>query len=79
MDTMYKFVVGKQYRRVDTWFDPVTVTRRTDKTIWVNDGKQSWSMRVRRLPNETEYAVDYQIPKAWRKGMTFYASNVEVE
>ena len=77
---MARFEVEKIYRRNDSGFDPVAVTKRTEKTIWVQcvTDKHSWSMRVRHWYDGGEYAVDYQVPHKYRDMMMFDAEN-EVE
>lgn len=75
---MYQFEVGQTYYRNDRGFDPVTVTKRTAKTIWVQDTSgHQWSMRVRHNEHGSEYACDYQIPERNRTLMGFSAANKE--
>ena len=76
-----QFEVGKLYYRCDNGYDPVRVTRRTEKTIWVTDEhtNRSWMMRVRRFDDGTEWAVEYQVPKEWRDVARFDARFVEQE
>ena len=76
---MKQFEVGKVYRRNDTGFDPVMVTRRTKKTVWVRHVVigNTWFMRVRHDENGNEYAVDYEVPRSYRDSMAFHANNVE--
>ena len=44
---MDKFEVGKSYTWADNSFDPFTVLRRTEKTITVTNGYNTWRMLVR--------------------------------
>jgi secreted PhoX family phosphatase len=52
--TTFKFQVGQKYMMLN---HPVTVTRRTDKTIWFDFYGETFSRRVKLLENK-EY-VDY--------------------
>ena len=80
---MYTLEVGSLYSRNDSGFDPIIVTKRTEKTIWVTqrtwDGKEkgSWTMRVRTDDDGNEWAVDYQIPVEHRLTMAFQAKHKE--
>ena len=55
-----RFEVGKSY---EPWglplyhLPPVTVVRRTDKTVWVTDGDIEWRMRIRHTICGDETAV----------------------
>ena len=60
------FEVGHSYRDRENHFDPITVTRRTDKTIWVTNGSSSWMMRILGGGTYHEYAIDSSVPKAYR-------------
>jgi len=44
---MDKFEVGKSYRWAEIGFDPFTVLSRTEKTIKVTNGVNTWRMRLR--------------------------------
>ena len=76
---MAQFIVGAKYYRADTGFDPITILRRTDKTVWVSDGSHEWSMRVRHYYDGSEYAVDYTVPKKWQDCLKFDARFIEEE
>ena len=67
------FEIGKQYRPYQAEFDPITVLRRTDKTIWVDNGQTKWAMRIKRDENGNEYAVDSSVPMNWRDAFTYSA------
>ncbi len=72
------FEVGKSYEMNDPGFDPITVTRRTDKTIWVTSGKSKWKMRVRQDNDGNEFVTDSSVPKGYRDSHT-YSSKWEAE
>ena len=58
------FEVGKTYGCDDRCFDPVTIVRRTDKTVWVVvNGNNRWSARIRRDDCGNEYIIDSTRPK----------------
>lgn len=67
------FEVGKQYRPYQTEFDPILITRRTDKTIWCDNGQCSFQMRVKKDRDGNEYAVDSSVPTRWRDAFTYEA------
>lgn len=79
---MYTFKVGSTYYRNSKSGDPVTVTKRTDKTIWVTMGENflSWTMRIRKDNQGNEWAVesrfDHQTNQRYREDMMFMASNL---
>lgn len=67
---MARFEVGKTYRWADSGFDPITVTRRTEKTIWVDKYGAQWSMRIKIDEDGNEFVVDSSMPKKWRQEFT---------
>lgn len=69
-----KFEVGKQYEPYQTEYSPITVLKRTEKTIWVeNDEQITWKMRVKIDMDGNEYAVDSSVPSRWRDAFTYEA------
>lgn len=70
-----KFEVGKFYEPYGSEFQPILITRRTDKTIWVQneDGGCAWRMRIKHDNDGNEYAVDSVLPKKWRDAFTYSA------
>ena len=68
-----KFEVGKEYRPYDAGFDPILITRRTEKTIWCDNGQSKWMMRVKKDADGNEYAVDSAYPVRWRYTLTYKA------
>lgn len=68
-----KFEVGKQYECSDSGFDPITITKRTDKTVWVNNGHAAWKMRIWLDENGDEFVTDSSVPKKWRNAFTYSA------
>ena len=54
---MPKFEVGKSYRWADPGPDPITVLHRTEKTITVTNGVNTWRMLVR-TDEHGEYVRD---------------------
>lgn len=60
------FVVGGIYGCTDSGFEPIEVTRRTDKTIWVRNSGNKWKMAVRHDDDGSEYVRDSTYPPSWR-------------
>lgn len=73
---MTKFEVGKRYYAYGD-IDPILITRRTEKTVWVDNGGCKWRMRVRQHPDGYEYVADSLVSKAWRDEFT-YSARLEV-
>ena len=79
---MIQFKVGSYYEAADYSVDPITIIKRTYKTVWVKNTTTEWKMRVKtkrdeRSGNVTEYCVDSCVPKKWR-GMYEYNAMWEV-
>lgn len=55
---MPKFEVGKTYTWADTCYDPFTVISRTEKTITVRNGPNTWRMLVRHDEDGMEFVRD---------------------
>jgi len=55
---MDNFEVGKSYEWADCSFDPFTVLSRTEKTIKVTNGANTWRMRIRHEEDGSEYVCD---------------------
>ena len=53
-----KFEVGKSYEWADCGFDPFTVLSRTEKTILVTNGSNTWRMRIRHEDDGEEWVRD---------------------
>ena len=53
-----KFEVGKTYTWADICYDPFTVIRRTEKTITVTNGVNTWRMLIRHEEDGQEYVRD---------------------
>ena len=70
---MKKFEVGKEYEPYQREFDPVTVIKRTDKTIWVKKDDVTWMMRIKHDANGNEWAADSTVPYKWRDAFTYMA------
>lgn len=70
-----KFVVGGVYEPYMQEFDPITVTRRTAKTVWVDKDGVRWFMRIKTDASGNEYAADSTVPKAWREAFTYSAAD----
>lgn len=67
------FEVGKEYFPYAPEFEPITVKRRTEKTIWVDNCQVEWSMRIKRDKDGNEFAVDSSVPRNWRDAFTYFA------
>ena len=70
---MKRFEVGETYRPCAFEFDPITVLKRTAKTIWADNGQTTWRMRIRQDADGNEYAVDSAVPPKWRDAFTYRA------
>lgn len=68
-----KFEVGKTYEAYQSEFDAITVERRTDKTLWVDNGQCRWRMRIRIGADGDEYVVDSAAGRKWADAFTFSA------
>lgn len=55
---MRKFEVGKSYGWADNGFDPFTVLHRTEKTIKVTNGVNTWRMLIRHEDDGDEFVRD---------------------
>ena len=64
---MATFVVGKAYAWGDDGLDPITVVKRTPKSIRIKaPSGSSWMMRIRIDEDGNEYVVDSTVPKKWK-------------
>ena len=72
---MKRFEVGKAYNPMDCGYDPVTILKRTDKTVWVRGSSgNEWRMLVRNN-GKSEFVTDSCVPKKWRFAFTYFADN----
>ena len=55
---MPEFEVGKTYDWADNGLDPITVLRRTAKTITVTNGTCTWRMLIHHDEDGMEYVRD---------------------
>lgn len=53
-----QFEVGKSYEWADICYDPFTVLRRTEKTITVTNGVNTWRMLIRHDEDGDEFVRD---------------------
>lgn len=67
------FEVGKEYYPCERGFDSIKILRRTEKTVWVDNGQSKWRMRVRKDENGNEYVIDSSVPQRWRDALTYKA------
>lgn len=65
------FEVGKTYEAYDSGYDPITITRRTDKTVWAKNTTTEWRMRVKHDANGNEIVTDSSVPPKWRDAFTY--------
>lgn len=71
---MAMFEVGKSYEAADPGLDLITVTKRTDKFVFVDNGHGSkWKMRLRHDDRGDEMLVDSSAPSKWRRDYTYNA------
>lgn len=70
---MARFETGHLYEGYAREYDPIRILRRTEKTMWVTNGRNSWKMRIRTDENGNEYAVDSSVPREWRDAFTYDA------
>ena len=61
---MNQFEVGKTYSWADASFDPFTVLRRTEKTITVTNGPNTWRMLVRHDEDGDEWVCDSSMSRS---------------
>ena len=72
---MKRFEVGKAYNPMDCGYDPITILKRTDKTVWVRGGSgNEWRMLVRHN-GKSEFVTDSSVPRKWRFAFTYFADN----
>lgn len=71
---MEVFEVGKYYEANDPGYDPIKILRRTDKTVWVDNGQSKWRMRIKYDRNGNEMVTDSSVPSKWRDAFTYKAS-----
>lgn len=69
MDSFARFEVGKKYYWVDSGYDPIEVVRRTEKTVWVNNGNHTWATRIKRNVYGHEYIIDTGVSAKHRELM----------
>lgn len=72
---MYQFVVGKVYQPNDRSFDPVRVTKRTARFVFLENPINSakWRMLIRTDADGNEYATDSSVPARYRDDFTYQA------
>ena len=69
-----KFTEGRKYQAYDPSLSPITVVKRTEKTILVtNEFGYTWRMKVRTDSFGNEYAYDSRETDKWRTAWTFLA------
>lgn len=68
------FVVGKSYMAGTPILEPITITRRTEKTIWCkNSFCKNYMLRIKKDHSGNEYAVDSSVPERLRDMVTYKA------
>lgn len=75
---MKQFKVGSAYEACEIGLDPITITIRTAKTIYVTNGMTSWGMRIDYDKDGNEIAIDKSVPKRYRDLYT-YCARLEVK
>ena len=70
---MAKFEVGRSYEANEWGYDPIKILKRTDKTVWVDNGQARWKMRVKLDKNGNEFVTDSSVPPSWRFLHTYQA------
>ena len=68
-----KFEVGKSYYAADSGYDPITIVRRTAKSVLVNNGTNTWRMYIREDQDGNEYVCDSTAGPKWRGAFTYSA------
>lgn len=68
-----KFETGKEYKWCDSGLDCIKVIRRTEKYIYVDNGRTTWKMLIRKDPLGNEYVIDSSVPKRLRNIYTCYS------
>lgn len=68
-----QFSIGNEYFPNDDGFPPITILKRTEKSISAFNGTSKWMMRIRIDEHGNEYATDSSVPRNWRECFTYYA------
>ena len=70
---MKQFIVGHEYGAVDTAVPPITVIKRTDKTITVVSEMYTSPkrMKIKKWANGNEFATDTTVPYSWQECYTY--------
>ena len=76
---MNKFEVGKTYECQDASFSPITIIKRTPKSVVVeNEVGNRWMMRIKYNEKGSEFVVDSNVPYGW-KDVFVYNSDWEIK
>ena len=68
------FEVGKAYETNDPGRGCITILKRTEKTVWVENWSGSkWAMRVKTDDQGDEFVCDSSVPPSWRDTFTYSA------
>lgn len=72
---MARFEAGETYRSMSFFrYEPITVIRRTDTSVWVKDRTDIWRMKIRNGADGIEYLFDTRCPgEKWRADYTYRA------
>ena len=70
---MKRFEVGRSYEPNAREYDPITVLKRTEKTIWATNGDTNWMMRIKVDEDGNEFSTDSTVPVRWREAFTYMA------
>ena len=70
------FEAGETYYADDAGIPPITVDRRTIKTLYVHNDDNSWAMRIKIDARGDEYVTDSSVPKRWQGCFTYSARQI---
>ena len=74
---MAQFEIGKTYKSADAEVEPITIRRRTAKTITATNSLYwDWTMRIRTDKDGNEFVTDSFVPKSLRGERTYFATMV---
>ena len=69
----FKFIEGRSYESCDAGVEPITIIKRTSKTILAKNSTSTWRMKIRQDKKGNEYVVDSCVPSKWKEMYTYKA------
>lgn len=68
-----QFEEGHTYEATESGYDPITIIKRTAKSVRVSNGQNKWMMRIRLDKDGNEYVTDSCVSPKWREAFTYRA------